>query len=86
LFAAYIGSINTISRFGGWEHNDWLRAMIWHHEFLIAYYVGYLEIRHFTYFIGPKFSVFYGVYSQYEVNQMANQWADDVEMIQNQHL
>ena len=87
LFAfIYIASINTISRFGGWEHNDWLRAMIWHHEFLIAYYVGYIEIRHFTYFIGPKFSIFYNTYSQYEFSQMANQWADNVEMIQNQHL
>ena len=55
FFALYIGSINTISRFGGWEHNDWLRAMIWHHEFLIALYLGYIEIRHFTYFVGPKF-------------------------------
>lgn len=86
FFGAYIASINTISRFGGWEHNDWLRAMIWHHEFLFAYYLGYIEVRHFTYFIGPKFSVFYNVYSQYEFQQMANQWADTTEMVQNQHL
>jgi len=86
FFAVYIGSINTISRFGGWENNDWLRGMIWHHEFLIAYYLGYMEIRHFTYFLGPKFSVFYNVYAGYEYAQMANQWADNVEMIQNQHL
>ena len=66
FFGAYIASINTISRFGGWEHNDWLRAMIWHHEFLFAYYLGYIEVRHFTYFIGPKFSVFYNTYSAYE--------------------
>lgn len=82
----YIGSINTISRFGGWEHNDWLRAMIWHHEFLIALYLGYIEVRHFTYFIGPKFSIFYNVYSGYEYTQLANQWADTAEMVQNQHL
>ena len=82
----YIGSINTISRFGGWEHNDWLRAMIWHHEFLIGLYLGYIEVRHFTYFIGPKFSVFYNVYSGYEYTQLANQWADSAEMVQNQHL
>ena len=86
LFGLYIGSINTISRFGGWEHNDWLRAMIWHHEFLIALYLGYIEIRHFTYFVGPKFSVFYNVYSGYEYTQLANMWADSVEMAQNQHL
>jgi len=75
-----------VSRFGGWEHNDWLRAMIWHHEFLIAFYIGLIEIRHFTYFVGPKFSVFYNVYSDYEYSQLCNQWADTVEMVQNQHL
>jgi hypothetical protein len=85
-FGIYIASINTISRFGGWEHNDWLRAMIWHHEFLFAYYLGYIEVRHFTYFIGPKFSVFYNVYSNYEFTQLSNMWADQTEMIQNQHL
>lgn len=46
--------------------------MIWHHEFLIAYYIGYLEIRHFTYFIGPKFTVFYNTYSNYEYTQLSN--------------
>lgn len=86
LFGFYIASINTISRFGGWEHNDWLRAMIWHHEFLIAYYVGLVEIRHFTFFIGPKFSTFYNVYSAYEYSQLCEQWADEVEQIQTQHL
>ena len=86
FFALYIGSINTVSRFGGWEHNDWLRAMIWHHEFLIAFYVGLIEIRHYTYFVGPKFSVFYNVYTDYEYSQLSNQWADQVEMVQNQHL
>ena len=62
----YFGTINTISRLGGWEHNDWLRGMIWHHEFLIALYVGYTEIKHFTFFLGPKFSMFYSHYSNYE--------------------
>jgi hypothetical protein len=67
LFAgAYIGSINTISRFGGWEHNEWLRALVWHHEFLLALYVGYIEIRHFTAIPGPKFTIFYNTYSGYE--------------------
>ena len=84
IFAGlYVASINTISRFGGWEHNDWLRAMIWHHEFLLAYYIGYIEIRHFTFFIGPKFSIFYNVYSGYEYQQLCNQWADTVELSQN---
>ena len=57
LFATYIASINMVSRFGGWEHNDWLRAMIWHHEFLIAFYVGFIETRHFSFFLGPKFLI-----------------------------
>merc|ERR1740117_200574 len=55
-------------------------AMIWHHEFLFAYYLGYIEVRHFTYFIGPKFSIFYNVYSQYEYTQLCNMWADTTEM------
>jgi len=85
-FALYIGSINSISRFGGWEHNEWLRGMIFHHEFLVAYYVGFIEIRHFTFMIGPKFSVFYNTFTNYEYAQLANQWADNCEMLQNQHL
>ena len=60
--------------------------MIWHHEFLIAYYVGYTEIKHFTWFPGPKFSIFYNTYSAYEYAQLSNQWADTVEMVQNKHL
>jgi hypothetical protein len=86
FLGAYIGSINTISRFGGWEHNEWLRALIWHHEFLIALYVGYIEVKHFSAIPGPKFSIFYNTYSGYEYTQLANQWADSVEMCQNQHL
>ena len=82
----YIGSINTISRFGGWSHNEWIRGMIFHHEFLIAFYLGYIEIRHFTYFIGPKFTVFYNVYSRYETQQLCNTWADVTEEEQLSHL
>ncbi len=58
-----MGSIKTISAFGGWEHNSWLKSMIYHHEFIIAYYLSYIELKHFTYFMGPKFSIFYNVYS-----------------------
>jgi hypothetical protein len=78
---AYVGTINTVSRMGGWEHNDWMRGMVWHHEFLLAYYLGYVELRHFTYLLGPKFSVFYNVYTAYEYRQLCNQWADTVEKI-----
>jgi hypothetical protein len=62
----YIGSIATISRLGGWSHNEWIRGLIWHHEYMIAFYVGYAETKHFSYFMGPKFTVFYNVYSRYE--------------------
>lgn len=60
--------------------------MIWHHEFLIAFYLGYAEIRHFTYFIGPKFTVFYNVYSRYETQQLAAMWSDVSEQEQTTHL
>lgn len=76
FFGLYMASIATISRLGGWDHNDWLRGMIFHHEYLICLFVGYSELRHFTFLVGPKFSVFYNVYSRYEYAQMANAWAD----------
>lgn len=82
----YIGTINSISRLGGWSHNEWIRGMIYHHEFLLAFYLGYVEIRHFTYFIGPKFTVFYNVYSRYETQQLAAMWADVCEEEQAIHL
>jgi hypothetical protein len=86
FFFLYIGTINTVSRMGGWSNNEWLRAMIWHHEFLICYYLGYIEIRHFTYFLGPKFTVFYNVYTRYETQQMFSMWADVTEEEQLKHL
>jgi len=60
--------------------------MIWHHEYLISLYLGYAELRHFTYLVGPKFSVFYNVYSNYEMKQMCNMWADLCEQVQSKHL
>jgi len=86
FMAAYVGSIVAISRMGGWEHNNMLRGMIWHHEFLIALYLGNIELRHFTYLVGPKFSVFYNVYSRYEYQQFVQGWADNVELIQSRFL
>jgi hypothetical protein len=86
FFGLYIGSIVTISRMGGWEHNSWLRAMVWHHEYLISLYLGYVELRHFTYLVGPKFTIFYNIYSNYEYTQLSNMWADSVEMAQSKHL
>ena len=86
FFSMYITAIVAISRMGGWDNNSWLRAMIWHHEFLFAMYIGNMEVRHFTYVIGPKFTVFYNVYSLYEFQQVVNDWSDCVEMFQTQHL
>jgi hypothetical protein len=60
--------------------------MLFHHEFLIAWYIGVVESRHFTYMIGPKFTIFYNVYSKYEIRQMAAQWVDTAEEIQMKHL
>jgi len=83
---AYIGSIASISRLGGWSHNEWIRNMIMHHEFLLAFYLGYIETRHFTWLIGPKFTIFYNVYTRYETQQLCLQWADVVEEQQAIHL
>ena len=82
----YIGTITSVSRLGAWSHNEWLRGMIFHHEFLLAWYIGYIETRHFTFMMGPKFTIFYNVYSRYEMQQMCNQWADTVEEVQAAHL
>lgn len=83
---AYIGTITTIAQLGGWNHNEWIRGLIFHHEFLLAFYIGYIEIRHFTWLPGPKFTVFYDVFSKYEFKQLMNQWADTIEEQQHEHL
>jgi len=83
---AYISGIVAISHLGGWHHNEWLRGMIFHHEFLIAYFVSHMEVRHFTFLMGPKFTIFYNVYSRYETQQLCQQWADVVEESQVTHL
>jgi hypothetical protein len=67
---------------GGWSHNEWIRGMIWHHEYLISLYLGLSEIRYHTFMLGPKFSVFYNVYSRYETKQLFTMWADSVEEVQ----
>lgn len=82
----YIGSITSLSRLGGWANNEWIRGMIWHHEFLMCWFIGYMEIRHFTFMFGPKFTNFYNTYTLYETKQLASQWADTCEEAQMQHL
>ena len=67
---------------GGWAHNEWIRGMIWHHEFLLCWYIGYMEIKHFSFMFGPKFSAFYNTYTKYECKQMVSQWADTVEDVE----
>lgn len=83
---AYISSIVLVARMGGWENNMWLKGLIFHHEFLIAMYVSHMEIRHFTFAMGPKFTNFYNAYVRYETQQLCEQWADAVEEAQMGHL
>lgn len=83
---AYISTITSISRLGGWSHNEWIRGMIFHHEFMIGFYLGWAEIRHFHWLPGPKMSVFYDVYSNYELQQLGAHWADVCEEQQMEHL
>jgi hypothetical protein len=82
----YVGSITSLSRLGGWSHNEWLRGMVFHHEYIIAFYLGVSEMRHFTFLIGPKFTNFYNVYSRYETQQLVSQWADHTEEAQEQWM
>lgn len=82
----YVGSITSLSRMGSWSHNEWLRGMVFHHEYIIALYIGMAELRHFTFMVGPKFTNFYNVYTRYETSQLVSQWADTVEEAQMQHL
>jgi hypothetical protein len=80
----YIGTITSVARMGGWEHNEWIRGLVFHHEYLIALYAGYAELRHFTWIPGPKFTIFYDVYSRYESSQLASQWNDTSEELSTQ--
>ncbi len=47
--------------------------------------VGFLEIRHFAFVPGPKFSIFYDVFAHYEGNQLLNQWQDATELSANKN-
>jgi len=76
---AYIGTITGVARLGGWDFNEWIRGMVFHHEYLIALFVGFAEVRHFAWIPGPKFSIFYDVFTRYEMTQLASQWSDTAE-------
>ena len=82
----YIGSISTISRMGGWSHNEWIRGMIFHHEYILCFYLAFIETRHFSFFVGPKFTNWYNTYTYYEIAQMLNVWSDVTEENIQQHL
>lgn len=83
---AYIGSITSLSRLGGWSHNEWIRGMIFHHEYILCFYLALIETRHFTFVVGPKFTNWYNAYTNYEIAQMLSSWNDIVEELQQAHL
>lgn len=83
---AYVASITSISRLGGWSHNEWIRGMLYHHEYILCFYLSFIETRHFTNIVGPKFSNWYNTYTQYEVAQMLSTWNDVIEETQQAHL
>lgn len=78
----YIAAITNIARLGGWNNNEWIRGLVFHAEFLFGMYIGFVELRHFTYLPGPKFSTFYDVFNRYELNQLIGQWNDTAEELQ----
>ena len=82
----YTATVISISRLGGWDHNEWLQAMIFHHEFIIGLFGCSIETRHFAFTPGPKFTVFYNTYIMYEYAQICSQWADNTEQLQLKHL
>ena len=82
----YIGSITTLSRMGGWSHNEWIRGMVFHHEYILCFYLAIMETRHFTFVVGPKFTNWYNAYTEYEMAQFFSTWNDIIEESQQRHL
>lgn len=82
----YLGTLSAVARMGGYEHNNWMRSLILHQEYMLALYLSQIELRHFTYVAGPKFNIFYNVYSRYEYQQMMQGWSDVVEAHQTEFL
>jgi hypothetical protein len=82
---AYIAAITNIARLGGWDNNEWIRGLVFHAEYLMGLYIGYIELRHFTFLPGPKFTIFYDIYSRYEMQQLTSQWNDTVEEFQQRY-
>lgn len=83
---AYLTSIYGISALGGWEYNEWFRQMLLQHEFIIAFFLGYVEIRHFAFLPGPKFTPFYQTFARYEYSQLLLGWQDLAEENTNEFL
>ena len=82
FFWMYISTLVTLTKYGGWLNSDWAREMVFKQEFIICWFFCWVETRHFYMFFGPKFSVFYNVYTNYEAKQLMAQWADSVEEMQ----
>ena len=68
----YIGTISSVAGLGGLEQNEWLKNLVFHHKFLITFFIGYIEIKHFHWMPGPKFSIFYDAFTRYEHAQLVN--------------
>lgn len=83
---AYFTTIEMVTALGGVHHNEWFASLMFHQKFLMAFIVGYAEIRHFALLPGPKFTIFYDVFSHYEANQLLNQWQDAAELICSKHI
>lgn len=71
LYFAWLSATVMSQQTGGWEFNDEIRAAIFTCEFWCTLLIGYIEFRNFAYFFGPKFSVFYDTFAQYEMTQLA---------------
>jgi len=70
--AAYFGALQIFSTLGGW--NEWTEALVFNQKHLFYYMVGMAEIRHFAFLPGPKFTIFYNTYINYEMKQLILQW------------
>ena len=79
----YVGTIMSVANLGGWEQNEWLKGLLFQSKFIITFFIGYVEIKHFHWIPGPKFTAFYDQFSRYELSQLVNQWQDLSEESQN---
>ena len=86
MYFIWLSATIVSQQLGGWEYNDWVRHCIYTQEFYIAMLVGYIEMRQYAFFPGPKFTVFYETFSRYEKQQLVNDWTDAADENQNEYL